>query len=75
MEPAEYKRLQELAEREGLSVAELVRRAVTERYFLPAGQERKQKALQTLFALHPVPVGDWDAMKRELSERYGAHPP
>jgi hypothetical protein len=66
MEPAEYKRLQELAEREGLSVAELVRRAVTERYFLPAGQERKQ---------NPVPVGDWDAMKRELSERYGAHLP
>jgi hypothetical protein len=75
MEPAEYKRLQELAEREGVSVAELVRRAVTERYFLPTGQDRKQKALQTLFALNPVPIGDWGAMKREISERYGAHLP
>jgi hypothetical protein len=72
MEPSEYQRLQDLADREGISVAELVRRAVAERYFLPAGKERRRKALEGLFNLSPIPVEDWGAMKREMSDRYGA---
>jgi hypothetical protein len=75
MEPSEYRRLQELADREGISVAELVRRAVAERYFFPAGKDRKRKALDGLFQLNPIPMEDWGAMKRELSDRYGASLP
>ena len=57
MEPTECRRLKQLAEREGVSIAELVRRAV-ERYFLLIGPHRKQKAIPSLFGLNPIPIGD-----------------
>jgi hypothetical protein len=72
MEPSEYKRLQELSAREGISIAELVRRAVADRYFLPSGKDRKRKALDGFLKSSPIPVEDWSVLKRELSERYGA---
>jgi len=73
MEPSEYKRLQELSAREGISIAELVRRAVTDRYFLPDGKERKRKALDNFLKSSPIPMEDWSVLKRELSDRYGAN--
>ncbi|HKP98547.1 MAG TPA: ribbon-helix-helix protein, CopG family [Fibrobacteria bacterium] len=72
MQPEEYAQLQRLAEREGKSVAELVRIAVADRYFIQPGKDRKQKALANLFSLQPIPVEDWSIMKKELSDRYGA---
>lgn len=75
MDPDEYEHLRRLAEREGISVAELVRKAVAERYFVPVGMERKKKALAGLFSLQPIPVEDWSIMKKELSDRHGAHLP
>ncbi len=71
MNPEEYEHLRLLAEREGKSVAELVRVAVAARYFLPSGTDQKQKALANLFSLPAIPVEDWGLMKKELSERYG----
>lgn len=71
MDPDEYEHLRKIAEREGVSVAELVRQAVTDRYFVPAGRDRKQKALAGLLSLRPIPVEDWTLMKKELSDRYG----
>lgn len=71
MDPNEYEHLRKIAEREGKSVAELVREAVADRYFVPAGRERKQKALAGLLSLRPIPVEDWSIMKKDLSDRYG----
>lgn len=75
MEPSEYKRLQELSAREGVSIAELVRRAVADRYFVPDGKERKRKALDSFLKSSPIPLGDWSELKKELTDRYGAHLP
>ena len=72
MDPDEYEQLRRLAERDGKSVAELVRIAVTERYFLTSDIDRKQSAWAGLMGLHPIPVDDWSTMKKELSDRYGA---
>jgi predicted ATP-grasp superfamily ATP-dependent carboligase len=75
MEPSEYKRLQELSAREGVSIAELVRRAVADRYFLPDGKERKRKALDSFLNSSPMPIEAWSVLKKELADRYGAHIP
>jgi hypothetical protein len=75
MDPKEYDHLRKIAEQEGVSVAELVRKAVADRYFLPAGKERKQRALAGLFSLRPIPVEDWSSMKKDLSDRYGSDIP
>jgi len=75
MDPDEYERLRKIAEQEGVSVAELVRKAVAERYFLPVGKDRKQKALAGLLSLRPIPVEDWTTMKRDLADRHGSNIP
>ena len=75
MDPNEYEHLRKIAEQEGVSVAELVRKAVADRYFVPAGKDRKRKALAELLSLRPIPVEDWSSMKKDLSERYGFHLP
>jgi hypothetical protein len=72
MEPDEYERLQALAEREGLSLAEMVREAVVEKYRVAEEKGRKQKALGKLLALPPIRVGDWKGVKKELADRRGA---
>lgn len=75
MDPVEYEHLRKIAEKEGISVAELIRKAVADRYFLPAGKDRKQKALSGLFSLSPIPVEEWSTMKKDLSDRYGFNIP
>jgi hypothetical protein len=75
MSPDEYEQLRRIADHEGVSVAELVRKAVAERYFTPANTNRKQQALTALLSLEPIPVEDWSLMKKELIDRYGSHLP
>lgn len=75
MDPAEYEQLRRIAETQGVSVAELVRKAVAERYFTPVGVDRKKSAFAAMLSLPPIPVEDWSVMKKELSDRYGSHLP
>ncbi len=67
MEPAEYRQLEIRAAREGVSVAELVRDAVRERYLkVPP---RKAEAAAGIMNL---PVVDWQDIDREAEEAHDA---
>lgn len=72
MDPGEYKRLQGIADREGVSVAELVRRAVRERYFAAMEQGGRKRALAGLLSLGRIRAQAWPALKKEISGRHGA---
>ena len=61
--PELHRRLAELAEREGSSIGELVRRAVVRQYGLAGGDERLA-AVRQLAALR-LPVDDVAEMKRQ----------
>jgi predicted DNA-binding ribbon-helix-helix protein len=67
MEPAEYRRLEALARRRKVSVAELVRQAVKACYLTerPAGAN-----LADAIAGMALPVGDWEAMEADLLQGY-----
>lgn len=64
MAPDEYAQLQPLAEQQGTSVAELVRKAVWDRYFIPTHREERKHALADPLSLQPIPVDDWSSMKK-----------
>lgn len=65
MEPGDYEKLEELARRKGLSVAELIRNAVHAHYFLrptdPSGIVEEISGMN-------LPLDDWDAIEREIEE-------
>lgn len=67
MEPAEYQQLEIQAAREGVSVAELVREAVRERYLKVS--PRKADAAARIAAMN-LPVVDWADIDQEAE---GAH--
>ena len=67
MEPAEYEQLEVLAAREGVSVAELVREAVRERYLDAPPRKAEAAARITAMAL---PVVEWEEIDLETE---GAH--
>lgn len=69
MEPEEYRRLERIASQEGCSVAELIRRAVRERYLTSVDDRRS--LVEGLIALN-LDVGDWEGLKSELEGRLGA---
>ncbi len=67
MEPAEYKQLEVRAAQEGVSVAELVREAVRERYL--QSSPRKTEAAARITAMK-LPVVDWEDVDHDIE---GAH--
>lgn len=68
MEPEEYRRLEEIARREGVSVAELVRTAVRERY-LPDVERRRDALARFLGEAPALDLPDWETLEAELSTR------
>jgi hypothetical protein len=69
MEPAEYRQLEVLAAREGVSVAELVREAVRERYLDAPPRKIEAAARITAMAL---PVVAWEDIDQEIEDAHDA---
>ena len=67
-EPLQVARLQALAESEGRSVGALIREAV-ERTYLEVDRARRLAAVERMAAM-ALPVGDWEQMERESTDRY-----
>lgn len=65
MEPEAYQRLEEIARREQTSVAELIRRAVREKYLSDTSQ--RQAALADLLATD-LPVDRWEDIDEEVRD-------
>jgi hypothetical protein len=63
-----YERLRRRAEETGDSVGEVVRGAIDEA--IPRVDPDRAKAIDELLALPPMPVDDWEVMKREIEEMY-----
>ena len=69
MEPAEYEQLEIRAAHEGVSVAELVREAVRERYL--KGSPRKAEAAASIIGMN-LPVVDWQDIDRDAEDAHDA---
>jgi hypothetical protein len=68
MEPEEYERLEEIAGRQGIPVAELIRSAVRERYLLT--QAERRRLVDEILGLE-LPVVEWQEAEREALEAHG----
>ena len=68
MEPGEYRRLEAIAGRRKVSVAELIRRAVREKYLLP---REHRAAIADEIAGMTLPIGDWRKVEREIEDAHG----
>jgi hypothetical protein len=72
MDPDEYEKLRLMAEKSGMSVAEVVRQAVGDLYSMSVEKNRREAALEKLFALPTIKVGDWKDLKKEIADRRGS---
>ena len=57
-------RLERRSAETGASVGEVVRRAIDEA--LPAAREDRRAAVKRFLSYPPMPVDNWDVMKREM---------
>lgn len=66
IDDARYERLAGEAERTGASIGTLVRDAIDERYGSrwPSSEDAGRRLLEA----EPMPVADWDVLKRELED-------
>jgi len=71
MEPAEFRKLQEVARRRRTSVAELIRSAVREVYLAP-GPERRP-VVEAILAM-ALPRIDWKRAKKEIEDGHADVP-
>ena len=67
MEPEEYRRLEEIARRRQVSVAELIRAAVCDCYF--SGREHRGRIVEEIFGMN-LPVEAWDKTEEEISKAH-----
>jgi hypothetical protein len=63
LSPAQLARLKRVAAHDGRSVGSVIREAVDS--FLDVEPDRRQRALDRLFALN-APVDDWEVMKAQI---------
>lgn len=68
MEPDDYRRLEEIAHRREVSVAELIRTAVRDRYL--GGADASREAVATICAMN-LPLIDWTAAEADIAEAHG----
>lgn len=67
--------LERQSRRTGKSIAELIRDAIDQTYATDTDMEQRRAALEHILAAEPMPVEDWDAMKRDLRDSlYGRMP-
>ena len=65
LSPEQLARLKRIAAKDGRSVGSVIREAVDS--FIGAEPDRRQRALENLFALN-APVDDWEVMKAQILE-------
>ena len=70
-EPEEYERLEGIARQHGLSLPELIRETVLERY--TPGTAQPQVALEEICSLR-IPLGDWESLEEEIAQAHGGLP-
>jgi plasmid stability protein len=64
-----HRRLRETAAQRGISMGALIREAIDEK--LAGVQDDRAKAIDELLAAEPMPVEDWQVMKKQmLEDRY-----
>jgi predicted DNA-binding ribbon-helix-helix protein len=68
MEPEEYQRLEEIARQKKVSVAELIRTAVRERYL--GGGARRRAGVESICSMS-LPVIPWAEAEAEIAEAHG----
>lgn len=68
MEPEEYQQLEHLAKQQQVSVAELIRTAVRERYFTRS--EKSSSLIDAICGMN-IDVSDWDSLETEIAEAHG----
>jgi hypothetical protein len=68
IEPEEYRRLESLAEQMGVSVADLIRTAVRERYLSRSPSRRE--IVQEILRLEVPIEEDWDQIEEEISRAH-----
>ncbi len=68
MEPDDYRRLEEIARRREVSVAELIRTAVRDRYL--GGGDASREAVATICSMG-LPVTEWAVAEAEIAEAHG----
>ena len=69
MEPEEYERLEQIARQRNISVAELIRRAVRERYL--TGRRQRKRAAARICRME-LPIGDWTEIEAWIEESHDA---
>jgi predicted DNA-binding ribbon-helix-helix protein len=67
MDPAEYRRLQAIARKRKVSVADLIRSAVREVYLEPA--PNREAIVEAILAMR-LPKLDWDSVRSEIEEMH-----
>jgi hypothetical protein len=67
MEPAEYARLAEMARQGQVSVAELIRSAVRERYLAAPLRRRAAEEILSI----SVRIGRWELVEKQIAEAHG----
>ena len=72
LEDEEYDRLEAIAVQRGVSLSDLIREAVRDRY-TPLTEQRK-RAVEAICQLS-IPLPDWDVLEREISEAHGSDLP
>lgn len=68
LEPEEYERLETAAAQRGVSISDLIREAVQDRY-LPLSEQRK-RAVEAICQLR-IPIEDWASLDEEITEAHG----
>jgi predicted DNA-binding ribbon-helix-helix protein len=69
LEPEEYERLEEVARRRGISIPELIRMTVRERY-MPASRTRQEAAAAILRMRIPGAWKSWEEMEADIEDAH-----
>ena len=72
LEDEEYERLETLASQRGVSMSDLIREAVRDR-FTPLAEQRK-RAVEAICRIR-VPLPEWDVLESEIAEAHGSDLP
>ncbi|HYU35383.1 MAG TPA: ribbon-helix-helix protein, CopG family [Thermoanaerobaculia bacterium] len=74
LEPEEYERLEEVATRRGISISELIRLTLRERY-MPISRTRQEAAEAILRMKIPGKWGSWEEIETEIEESHDSSLP
>ena len=68
LEPEEYERLEAVAAERGVSISDLIRDALQDRY-LPLAEQRR-RAVEAICQLR-IPIENWETLEGEIAEAHG----